>query len=71
MRGFVFVLQLPLVFLEGDPAKIAPISQLGGLEVATQPLEILEDLMRQFAGVARHDARVRHVLPVLSRLDLV
>ena len=71
MRSLVLVLQVSLIFLQRHPAKIAAVSQFRGFEVAAQALEVLEDLVGQFPSVAGHDAGVGHVLPVLSRLDLV
>ena len=71
MRSFVLALQVSLIFLQRHPAKIAAISEFRSFEVAAQAFEILEDLVSQFPSVASHDARVRHVLPILAGLDLV
>ena len=71
MRVLLSVLQLLLIFFNWHTAKIAAEPELGLLEVAPQPLEVLVDLVSQFPGVAGDDAGVRVVLTIFAGDQLV
>lgn len=66
MGSFLFILEFPFLVFQGLPSIVTGKPQFGSLEMFSNSLEILEDLMSKFTCMTSDNCLVRFILVGLS-----